>query len=234
MYFTHILYVGKPQIKIFVLGTAFVLAFIIFTIYFCAGKLNRAPVQNDTLYVSPGDSITCFTVGTPLPTVTWKRHNNKQVTSGLGSATLRVSGASDVGPYSCYAENQFGTDEEQFVVLLDTFSFIDYPPETLHLKVGEKARVHCSAALRGRSVNVSWSLPDCLGCNSNYKSSARDLGNGTLRLVSAKIWDSGVYHCTAKANGVTQTAAVTINVGNQPTGKIVLIAQTFFILLGKI
>ncbi|XP_065843905.1 contactin-5-like isoform X2 [Oscarella lobularis] len=66
-----VIVLGKPQIKIFVLG-----------------KLNRAPVQNDTLYVSPGDSITCFTVGTPLPTVTWKRHNNKQDHTRV---TLRIS-----------------------------------------------------------------------------------------------------------------------------------------------
>ena len=156
------------------------------------------------------------------------------MTSGLGSATLQVNSILDEGAYSCHAENQFGADEIDVVVLLSTFRFIERPPETLHLEVGAKADVYCSAALGGNSVDASWSLPKCLSCSSYYKSSARDLGNGTLFFASAKIWDSGVYHCTAKAKGVTHTATVEINVGNQPTGKIVLIVQTFIKFIDKI
>ena len=154
------------------------------------------------------------------------------MTSGLGSATLQVNSILDEGAYSCHAENQFGTDEKDIVVLMSTFRFIERPPETLHLEVGAKADVRCSAG--GNSVDVSWSLPKCLSCSSYYKSSARDLGNGTLFFASAKIWDSGVYHCIAKAKGVTYTATVEINVGNQPTGKIVLIVQTFIKFFDKI
>ena len=160
-----------------------------------------------------------------MPTVTWKRRN-RQLISEPGNATLQVGAIFDEGVYSCYAENRFGSDEKQVVVLSDTFRFIETPQETLDLEVGAKAEVHCSAALGGKSVDVSWSLPKCLSCNSNYQSSARNLGNGTLRFVSAKNWDTGVYQCIAKAKGVTQTATVEINVGNQPTGTIFSITQT--------
>ena len=188
---------------------------------FCVEKPNATDVQEgEIIYVCPADNITCLAVGPPLPTVTWKRHN-KQLTSGLGSATLQISSIiPDEGAYSCHAENQFGTDEKR-VTLIIAFCFIDRPPKTLHLEVGEKAEVHCSAALGRKSVDASWSLPKCFSCNRKYQSSARDIGNGTLRFVSAKIWDSGVYCCTVKAKGATLTAKVKIYVGNQPTGNII-------------
>ena len=184
---------------------------------FYVEKPNATDVQGEIIYVCPADNIMCLAVGPPLPTVTWKRHN-KQLTSGRGSTTLQISSIiPHEGAYSCHAENQFGTDENR-VILLNALCFIDRPPKTLHLEVGAKAEVHCSAALGGMSADVSWSLPKCFSCNSKYQSSARNIGNGTLRFVSAKIWDSGVYHCTVKAKGATRTAKVKIYVGNQPTG----------------
>ena len=216
----------------FVIGRQQYYISILYTLFYLE-KPNKKNIQGDIIYVRPGDNITCLAVGPPLPTVTWKRHG-KELMSGLGSATLQVNSILDEGAYSCYAENQFGTDEKHVVVLLSTFRFIKRPPETLHLKVGAKADVSCSAALGGNSVDVSWSLPKCLSCNSYYQSSARDLGNGSLLFVSAKIWDSGVYHCIANAKGVTHKATVEINVGNQPTGKVVSIVQTFIKDIGKI
>ena len=171
------------------------------------------------MYISPGENLTCCAVGPPSPKVTWIRHN-KELSSATGCATVQRSTLSDEGAYLCRAENQLGTDEKQVIVMFSKFRFVSRPPENLYLKAGQRVDVRCSAAIGRTSARISWSRPKCLSCSSQYAPSARVLGDGTLQLVSAKTWDSGVYYCIATAGGVIQRARVEINVGNQPTGKL--------------
>ena len=173
--------------------------------------------------MSLGDRITCSAVGPPPPTVTWRRHG-KDLTSGFASATLQINGVLDEGAYLCYAENQFGTDKKQVDVLLDSVRFVDRPPKNLHLELGQEAFVHCTAAAGAAFVNTTWHwIHKCLGCGKQPLA----LSNGTLKFFPTVTWMGGMYTCIAAANGVTLTADVQVQVGNQSHYKGKWVLQRF-------
>ncbi|XP_042343288.1 immunoglobulin superfamily member 10 [Plectropomus leopardus] len=178
--------------------------------------------------------LPCEAVGSPKPTITWKRLSsttgNTITVNGrmgksevLSNGTLLIQSANikDRGQYLCLAENDHGSDK-----LLVTLSVVAYPSRILEPKLreikshaGNTVEIECKAEGRPTPM-ISWILANrtqVRGQNTE-KGRVSVSSDGTLTIEQVSVYDRGHYKCIASNPAGADTATVRLQVVAAPPG----------------
>ncbi|KAL4647022.1 immunoglobulin superfamily member 10 [Arapaima gigas] len=202
-----------------------------------SGSKPRIMGGNEARYTVLSNSdayLPCEAVGSPEPSITWKRFNSVSgsalaVPGRMGkfqvfsNGTLFIQSANlkDRGRYLCLAENSFGSDK-----LLVTLSVVAYPSRILEPKLrdlnsraGRTVEMKCKAEGRPPPL-ISWVLANRTQIR-DY-----DLGHkrvtvtpdGTLVIRQVSVYDRGHYKCIASNPAGVDSVTVRLQVVAAPPG----------------
>ena len=149
-------------------------------------------------HAKTGQNVTlprCHVTGFPSPVVTWRKLTgflpNNRAVHGNGSLTLIATERNDTGPYECTAKNYLG--EASVVTTLVVWSppnFIIKPPSKASELIGDDLSLDCLAT---GQASISWRR-----VGGAWEEERMKVQNGTLKISTLKISDSGSYICEAK------------------------------------
>ncbi|CAL4064440.1 unnamed protein product, partial [Meganyctiphanes norvegica] len=183
--------------------------------------------------------LVCLARGTPQPTVTWRRLDNKMPIgrTSLGDdqrLLLTAVESHDSGVYVCEAESKAGVAVARATLMVVAAPVITQKPQDLHVVAGENAQLTCHVEEQtdedGRQFQlektpplVLWRLP-----NSDHStvltaghSSGRvhaNIDGTTLNIKGIGTDDSGFYQCwgVSSGGGVSTQAKVVVVEAHPP------------------
>ncbi|KAM4662543.1 hemicentin-2 [Discoglossus pictus] len=148
--------------------------------------------------------LKCEARGSPVPSITWFKHNRPIVSSSRstyrdGGRSLHLSRVqlSDVGTYTCKAHNQVGTTEKSYrleIYVAPDIEGAGLKPLVIKGIVGQSVEMECSASGHPPPT-LSW-LKDGLLVSERDGLQIRD-GGRTLHIETVTESSQGTFTCVA-------------------------------------
>lgn len=169
--------------------------------------------------------LTCQVFGAPKPIITWKKGNESLIMGGRfkkeSSGNLQITGVimEDDGRYSCSAENKFGHEEVDGLLIVRQKTTILNPPVNKTVDVLTDVTLRCNATtdpLERSKLKISWLYNGEkieFGSETNV---ARYNLDDSLKITQAQIDNTGSYTCNASTELDWQAVTVQLTVKGRP------------------
>nr|XP_054760314.1 protein turtle homolog A-like [Lytechinus pictus] len=182
-------------------------------------KFNSTPPDHVVYQEDSEASLQCRANGVPFPVVKWKRQgelitSNSRITVAGDTITIKRVVRSDVGTYTCVAENGEGyvTNDTRFVVEGPPYIFV--PPEDTSVTLGQSATLTCEALASPDNLTQQWFYEGLLVQNVEQLNQRVEVnGAGELLIRGTQREDRGIYSCTpTNGIGIPPTASAFLDV----------------------
>ncbi|KAL1022832.1 hypothetical protein UPYG_G00032950 [Umbra pygmaea] len=177
--------------------------------------------QNITVLQSRQVALECKSNAVPPPTLTWLKGGNTlqssprvRILSSGRYLQINMAELGDAAQYTCVASNIAGETTRQFNLDVNVSPSIAEGPQTVSVSIDQPVVLEC--VVSGIPVpRVSWRKHgDILsGTNTRY----RFMEDGSLRIHSAQVTDTGRYLCMATNQAGTQRRRVDLQVYVPPS-----------------
>ncbi|XP_065208503.1 neuroglian-like [Planococcus citri] len=170
-----------------------------------------------------GSTVTmkCRAEGSPKPRIIWMRNEVELVggrftTTKSGDLTITTATFSDIGEYTCSAQNKISSIQRTLHLDVRSRTKIDLPPDSFAIEVpaGQPAILKCVViADPALDFNTIWSR------NEQYINVDEQhfvQGNDSLIIKDTSESDSGTYTCMAVTKLDNATAEISLIVQNRP------------------
>ena len=182
------------------------------SLFFTAGQ-PKVVLSFGPSYVEKGKNITlpvCHVTGFPVVLIRWLKVEDNLVQARAlvkdGQLSIINAKKTDSGLYKCKASNYLGHDSavtQLNVVELPRFTM--RPPAQLKaFTVENDVTVRCQAT-GDPQPKVTWMKE-----NGDLPVGRSSVNDGTLKILSPKVEDSGRYFCTATSNNILAKAISTM------------------------
>lgn len=183
-------------------------------------EITEPPRQEATV---DGRTVTlnCRVFGAPKPVVKWIR-NGLELTGGRykvqesGDLLIESVSFSDVGEYTCHAENKFGVKEASGSLIVKEHTRITDEPQDYEVAAGNPATFRCNAvADSSLELTIKWLNNDE---EIDFENEPRFVRTNDYSLTISKTTelDSGRYICLASTELDNTTAQATLTVQDVP------------------
>ncbi|BFZ22584.1 hypothetical protein BsWGS_25623 [Bradybaena similaris] len=196
-----------------------------------APSFLKRPV-NPSQYGTVGGEviILCQPESAPPATITWLKDDRElseaegaesRVTK-LANGNLLLKGLqmTDTGTYTCVASNNMGNASSSGHLTIVTRSVISIPPSDIHVDINNTAFLSCQASYdqSKRDLVYVWDLNGRVldfEREPHYMLGSKGVLSG-LYIVSAQLYHTGLYRCSATTVDDTTTATAYVTVNGPP------------------
>ncbi|XP_031431207.1 LOW QUALITY PROTEIN: hemicentin-1 [Clupea harengus] len=177
--------------------------------------------QNVSVLQNRQVTLECKSDAVPPPTLTWLKDGAPlQVSPRLrilsGGRYLQINNANlpDAAQYTCVASNVAGETRRQFNLAVNVAPTIKSGPESVSVHVTQPVLLECVVS-GVPTPRITWRKHGAILANSNPRYTFG--GDGSLRISSAQVTDTGRYLCMATNQAGTQRRRVDLQVYVPPT-----------------
>ncbi|XP_040926337.1 hemicentin-1 isoform X2 [Betta splendens] len=181
---------------------------------------ENAP-QDVSVLQSRQVTLECRSDAVPPPTLTWLKGAQPlqasarvRVLSAGRYLQINMAELSDAAQYTCVAANVAGRTTRQFNLSVNVAPTIKDGPQLVSVRVHQSAVLECVAS-GVPPPRVTWRKQGAVLTGNNPRYSLAE--DGSLRLRSAQVSDTGRYLCTAANQAGTQHRGVDLQVDVPPS-----------------
>ncbi|XP_013793820.1 lachesin-like, partial [Limulus polyphemus] len=164
--------------------------------------------------VREGEEVTlkCVATGSPEPTITWRREDGQQISTGTKKVTSVIGSSLSIlnvnrhhiGAYLCIASNGVQPSVSKRIVLgVDFPPLIEVPNQVVGAATRTDVTLDCNLESHPKSVTY-WTKKKNVIVISNFKYNITEVPHGPyksqmkLRIRNLQPEDYGTYCCSAK------------------------------------